>query len=469
MGRWANKYVIGLTGNIGMGKSVVRKMLEHLGAYTIDADGLAHQTMAPGAPAYHPVIETFGRWILDPDGRINRSRLGAVAFSHPEALSRLEAITHPVVSQGIDTLVSRARQPIVVIEAIKLIEGSLATQVDVIWVVDAAPQIQLERLVQKRGMSEDEARKRIEGQNPQREKLARADVVITNNGPLQDAWVQVEREWRRLMAARGLAVQDEMVRTVKVVRPPTTARPDTGPLLAPRRDTGPLAESPPVVQPTAAPSPSTAGDDAAPERRLSTGPLGPLPVLRQAKTSPLTQPSGAALVPPPAPQPTATDFSIDIRRGMPRHAEAIARLISTLTGRPLTRADVMALFGQKSYLLAEAGTKILGLAGFQVENLITRVDEFLLVPDAPVGAIAHALIEAIEDASKALQSEIGFVYLPHNAPAAVFQAFTANGYTQTELDEIKVPAWREAAAESRPQNTQILAKKLRAERVLKPL
>src|SRR5258708_3262318 len=121
-----------------MGKSLVRKMLEHAGAYTIDADGLAHQVMAPGAPAYQPVIETFGKWILDKDGRVDRTKLGAVAFSHPEALARLEALTHPVVGQGIDTLITRAKQPIVVVEAIKLVDGVLGQQVDAIWVVDAA-------------------------------------------------------------------------------------------------------------------------------------------------------------------------------------------------------------------------------------------------------------------------------------------------------------------------------------------
>src|SRR5260221_2691187 len=157
-----------------MGKSLVRKMLEHLGAYTIDADGLAHQVMAPGAPAYALAIEPFGKWILDAQNRVDRTKLGAVVFSHPEALARLEAMTHPIVGQGIDTLVSRAKQPIVVIEAIKLLEGTLASQVDSIWVVDTAPQIQLDRFIGKRGMPEYEARKRIDTQNPQRDNLAKA-------------------------------------------------------------------------------------------------------------------------------------------------------------------------------------------------------------------------------------------------------------------------------------------------------
>jgi hypothetical protein len=167
--------------------------------------------------------------------------------------------------------------------------------------------------------------------------------------------------------------------------------------------------------------------------------------------------------------PITEEFSISIRRGMPRTAENIAQLINQTTGKNLTRMDIMGLFGEKSYLMAEIGERIVGLAGFQVENLITRVDEFIIVSDVPVGPISDALIQSVEDASKILQSEVGFVYLPLNTPSAIIQAFLGNSYERTELDAIKVPAWREAAAESQPPNTLILAKKLRAERVLKPL
>ena len=110
MSRWPNKYVIGLTGNIAVGKSVVRQMLQHLGAYTVDADGLVHQAMAPGAPAYQPVIDMFGRFILDDNKEINRTVLGGIAFTFPDALAKLEAITHPVVIQAISTLAGRAKQ-----------------------------------------------------------------------------------------------------------------------------------------------------------------------------------------------------------------------------------------------------------------------------------------------------------------------------------------------------------------------
>ncbi len=482
MGRWANKYVIGLTGNIAMGKSLVRKMLEHLGAYTIDADGLSHQVMAPGAPAYQPAIETFGRWILDKDGKVDRTKLGAVVFSHPEALARLEALTHPIVGQAIDTLINRAKQPIVVIEAIKLLETSIGQQVDSIWVVDAAPQIQLERLTSKRGMSEYEARKRIDTQNPQRDKLAKASVVVTNNGSPQDVWVQVEREWNKILAARGVQQRGEEVRTVQVSqKAQERARTATGPLPAAppeKRATGtaPAVPAQPAAQQPAAPQRPPTAVPVQPAAQQPVAPAAPQEKRAPQKTATGTmpavpaQPAAQQPVAPPTPiQPTMQISKVNIRRGMPKNAEEIAQLINRVSGKKLTRMDIMMAFGEKSYLLADVDSRAVGLVGFQVENLITRVDEFLVIPEAPVPPVAEALIQAVEDASKELQSEVGFMFLPRQASAVMVQSFTDQGYEKTDLDSIKVPAWREAAVESQPPDTLILSKKLRAERVLKPL
>jgi len=128
MSAWPGKYVIGLTGNIATGKSVIRKMLEHLGAYGIDADALGHRAIARGAPGYQPVLNTFGRWILSPDGEIDRARLAKIVFDDPEALSRLEAIVHPMVTQAVDLLVRRSRHKVIVVEAIKLLGIRFACQ-----------------------------------------------------------------------------------------------------------------------------------------------------------------------------------------------------------------------------------------------------------------------------------------------------------------------------------------------------
>ncbi len=120
MSKWPGKNVIGLTGNIATGKSVVRKMLEHLGAYSIDADALSHRAIAKGAPGYQRVIDTFGKWILDSNGEIDRNKLGKLVFNDPEALRQLEIIVHPLVEQAVDLMIKRASQRVVVVEAIKI-------------------------------------------------------------------------------------------------------------------------------------------------------------------------------------------------------------------------------------------------------------------------------------------------------------------------------------------------------------
>ena len=191
MSAWQGKIVIGLTGNIATGKSVVRKMAEHLGAYGIDADALAHRAIAKDAPGYQPVLNTFGSWILTSDGQIDRIRLGRIVFSDPEALVQLENIVHPLVRGAIDVLVRRSSQKIIVIEAIKLLEGPLRAACDNIWVTTAPLEVQLTRLRVKRGMSVEAARQRIAAQPPQAEKVKAADIVIDNSRTFEDTWKQV--------------------------------------------------------------------------------------------------------------------------------------------------------------------------------------------------------------------------------------------------------------------------------------
>lgn len=200
MSKWSGKYVIGLSGNIGTGKSVVRRMLEHLGAYGIDADALSHRAIAKGAPGYQPVIEAFGRYILGEDGQIDRSKLGRLVFGDPEALKRLEAIIHPLVIEAIDLIISRSTQTVIVIEAVKLNETYLAGAIDSYWVVYAPEEIQLSRLVHTRGMQEKDARQRIASQPLQELQLGSANVIIKNVSTYEDTWRQVLRAWQRNIA-----------------------------------------------------------------------------------------------------------------------------------------------------------------------------------------------------------------------------------------------------------------------------
>jgi dephospho-CoA kinase len=199
MSLWPGKHVIGLTGNIATGKSVVRKMLEHLGAYGIDADALGHRAIAKDAPGYRPVVDTLGKWILAPDGQIDRSRLGRLVFSNPEALNTLEDIIHPLVLQAVGILAQRANQTVIVIEAIKLLESGLRNYCDTIWVADASEEIQIQRLTAKRKMSLDEAKERIHAQSGQDIKLRAADIVIQNNKSYEDTWKQVTSAWELMI------------------------------------------------------------------------------------------------------------------------------------------------------------------------------------------------------------------------------------------------------------------------------
>jgi dephospho-CoA kinase len=204
------KYIIGLTGNIATGKSVVAKMLERLGAKAIDADALAHEVMEKGTPVWQTVVQEFGpstvseatsghgQDILDAEGNINRKKLGSIVFADEAALRRLEALVHPAVIARTEALITSSREPVVVVEAIKLIEAGMDETCDALWVVTCSKEQQLARLVEQRGLTEEEARQRIEAQPPQEVKLALADVVIDNSGSLDETWRQVKREWKRI-------------------------------------------------------------------------------------------------------------------------------------------------------------------------------------------------------------------------------------------------------------------------------
>ncbi len=197
-GRYPDKTIIGLTGNIAVGKSLVMALLAELGAATIDADRVAHQVIRRGGAAYEPVIAAFGQRIIGADGEIERVALGKVVFADDAQLKRLEAITHPAIRREIDRLVKSAEADVVAIEAIKLLEGGLKNALDAIWVVNASPETQLQRLMSERGMSPEEAERRIALQNSQADKIKQADVVIENDGDVEATRAQVERAWEKL-------------------------------------------------------------------------------------------------------------------------------------------------------------------------------------------------------------------------------------------------------------------------------
>ena len=196
-------YLIGLTGNIATGKSLVARMLSDWGAHVIDADALVHKLQRKGTPVWASIVGQFGEEILRANGEIDRAKLGALVFSDPVALRRLESIVHPAVGAEIERQLSDLGPPasdlrVVVIEAIKLIEAGLHERCNALWVVTSRPEVQLERLMRTRGLSEADAQVRIAAQPPQSKKAALADVLIENNGTVDDLRAQVLHHWEQI-------------------------------------------------------------------------------------------------------------------------------------------------------------------------------------------------------------------------------------------------------------------------------
>lgn len=199
----AARYVIGLTGNIASGKSAVSAILADFGAMVVDADKVAHGVLAAGTDEVGAVALRFGTGVLTPDGGVDRAALAKVVFADPVALADLEAIVHPGVRLRIREHLDRSTADVAVIEAIKLLEGPLVEWVDAVWVVAAPRAVRIERLVAERGMSRPDAEARVDAQNPEADKIARADVVLVNDGSLDALRRQVERAWDAISASEG--------------------------------------------------------------------------------------------------------------------------------------------------------------------------------------------------------------------------------------------------------------------------
>jgi dephospho-CoA kinase len=192
------KYVIGLVGNIGSGKSTVLRMLERLGAETIDADQLVHEVMAKDSPVSRAIVDAFGEEILDEDGNVDRKRLGSVVFEDRQALTRLEQIVHPAVDQLFVETVSSSDAPIIAVEAVKLIESGAHRLLSSLWLVTCPAEERLRRLVEDRGADPEEVKERLNAQMTEEDLAQWADVIIDNGASLEHTWEQVKSEWARI-------------------------------------------------------------------------------------------------------------------------------------------------------------------------------------------------------------------------------------------------------------------------------
>jgi dephospho-CoA kinase len=190
--------VVGLTGGIGSGKSTVSALLAAKGAVVVDADAVVHELQRPGTAVFEAMVDRFGNAIVAADGSLDRSAVADIVFNDPDALADLNGIVHPAVGAEIVRRMDElsTTDAVVVLDVPLMVESARRYPVAGLIVVDVDPEVALRRLVEQRGMREDDARARIARQASREERRARADVVIENSGSLDDLAAQVDRAWR---------------------------------------------------------------------------------------------------------------------------------------------------------------------------------------------------------------------------------------------------------------------------------
>ena len=192
------KTIVGLTGNIATGKSTVMRLAAERGATIIDADKVGHGILH-NERVKQILRDAFGDTIFDENNAVIRPALGKIVFSDPAKLKQLESITHPAIRQEIGERIANATSEVVIVEAIKLLEGPLKDYAQQIWVTTCNPESQVKRLIEFRGMNEADARQRVNAQSSQADKIAQADVVFDTNGSMDETIHQFDVAWAKLV------------------------------------------------------------------------------------------------------------------------------------------------------------------------------------------------------------------------------------------------------------------------------
>ncbi len=418
-------YIIGLTGNIATGKSTVCNILEQLGARVMDADSVAHAVLKRGSRAWRGVVDAFGYDILQYDGNVDRQKLGAVVFQNAAKLRTLEQITHPAVGTELALLVRDAlNEPdagdtILVVEAVKLYEAGMHEYMDALWVVTAPIEEQKRRLMQERGMTEEQASMRLQAQPPLDEKLKRADVVINNGGSIEETRVQVLRAFAALDPAHTTDKTPLLLRWLRI-------------------------------------APNTQNASAAP---VSNGE-------HEATDAATAAPLAAAAT---ATEPAIAESEWVVRRAKPSDARMLADLLTRIEGRtePLGRAEMLERLGKYGYWLVRTREQTLALAAWQAENLAAIVHELWVanVEDAP--RAFPKLLAAIQDEANALTCEVVVLLVPERAAALAQIAAHAAEYEPIALDDLH-KLWR-SVIEPLYQDGQVMYAKRLREMVTKPI
>ena len=198
--------VIGLTGGIGTGKSEVARHLRDLGAVVVEADAVGHEAYKPDTQCWREVVGAFGEDILQPNGEIDRRKLGSIVFSNPEQLAKLNGIVHPGISRMVEDELGRLRSrgiPVTVVEAALLFEAGWDSLVDEVWVTDSPVKAVVERLRVRNGLSTQEVMERMDSQMDRSDRLARADAVIDNASGVAELKRTVDGLWNSRVKERA--------------------------------------------------------------------------------------------------------------------------------------------------------------------------------------------------------------------------------------------------------------------------
>ncbi|MFW5940909.1 MAG: dephospho-CoA kinase [Chloroflexota bacterium] len=409
--QWPNKTIIGLTGNIATGKTAVLDFAAEKGALTLDADKIVHRIMDEDPSMQAAIAVAFGPEVRRADGRIDRARLASIVFGDDEALRDLELMVHPAVRQEIVRQVQASEAEVVMIEAIKLLEGELVEMCDEVWVTRCPRHVQIQRLMVCRGLDDETAAVRVNAQNPQEAKVARADVVIDTEGTMADTRQQFERAWARL--ERG-------------ERPARTEA-------APGAETEQRQEKVDEAEGS----------------------------VREAEAA---QQETAAVVGKATPEVAS---AVTVRRARPSDIPGILLLMHKATGGRVrkTRAEMLRSFGERSYLIGQTGAQINTVVGWNTDSTTAVCIEQIYAHPLPAAKeTAPAVFEEIERSARELICEVALAFLPQDAPEAIRRLLADAGYESMEKGEMR-RAWQQTVEERQPENTDIMGKVLRDIRV----
>ena len=191
-------FLVGLTGGIASGKSTISAMLERLGAEVIDADIIAREVVEPGTEGLEEVVRAFGDSILNSDGSLYREALAALVFGNQEHRLRLEAILHPLIKEQTSNRIAASTAPVVVYVVPLLVEANVDYPFDLVVTVESGVETQVQRLVESRGLSREEATNRIQAQATEEQRVARADIRLDGSLPLSELEAEVANLWHSI-------------------------------------------------------------------------------------------------------------------------------------------------------------------------------------------------------------------------------------------------------------------------------